>query len=152
MLEKHRVSAAPLKCKQCVEKAQAEEQAAAEAKRTTTDTDERRTCAMCQGDLPAADYNRNQWNKGAGKSRCRNCVEKAVKEEAQSSQKSKQDAIQKAKDDVAKAKAGGKAAEILKTESVLSALEAEQVTGLKPVKMSAGGRGRRFGGRGRGRR
>ena len=54
------------------------------------------------------------------------------------------------------AKAGGDAMAILKAESVLSALEAEKVTGLKPVAMGrsrGGGRGsyRRGGGRGRGR-
>jgi hypothetical protein len=48
----------------------------------------------------------------------------------------------------------GNVADILKAESELSALEAEQVTGLKPVKMGRGGggrgRGRSSGGSGRG--
>lgn len=54
-----------------------------------------------------------------------------------------------------KAKISGNLQAILKAESQLAALEAEKVTGLKPMKMSStgGGRGRgrcRGGGRGRG--
>jgi hypothetical protein len=53
---------------------------------------------------------------------------------------------------VEEANASGNAQKIVVAESELAALEAEKVTGLKPVKMSAGrGRGRgRGGGRGRG--
>lgn len=152
-LEKHRQQGTPLKCKACVEASQKEEQAAAASKRQSDANDkEERACATCKKELPASEYNRNQWSKGEGKARCRSCVEQAVAAEAASSQQSKQAAITKAREDVARAKATGKSSEILRAESVLSALEAEQVTGLKPVRMSGrggGGRGRgRFSGRG----
>ena len=152
-LEKHRVSGGPLKCKACVEQAQRAEQDAASAARQRSTAgggpSETRVCAACQESLSADAYNRNQWGKGPGKSRCRSCVEKAVATETAASKLSKEQVIQSAREEVAKAKASGSSQAILKAESLLSALEAEHVTGLKPVKMSRGrGRAR---GRGRGR-
>lgn len=78
-------------------------------------------------------------------------MEQSLAEEVAQQKQSKNDAIRQAKEDVERAKASGNAQAILKAESVLSALEAEKVTGLKPVKMGRG-RGRSSGrGRGRGR-
>jgi superfamily II helicase len=174
-LERYRKSGGPMTCKQCVAEAEEAERKAAAERRATKQTtapatngeevsaaanhspatSETRSCAACQKDLASTAFNRNQWAKGVGKSRCRKCVEQALKDEAAQQKESKQAAIDKARQDVEKAKAKGNAKEILKAESVLSSLEAEQVTGLKPVKMSGrGGRGRgrgAFSARGRGR-
>jgi hypothetical protein len=158
-LEKYRKQGGPLKCKQCVQLAEEEERKQAAAKRaaagnTPNDQDgETRTCAGCNKSLEFSFYNKNQWNKGEGKSKCRACVEQAVAEEAKQQASSKQAKLQAAREKAAQANAKGNASEILKAESELSALEAEQVTGLKPVKMGRGGgrgRGRSSGGAGRG--
>jgi hypothetical protein len=159
-LDKYRKQGGPLKCKQCVQLAEEEERKQAAAKRaaagnTPNDQDgETRTCAGCNKPLEFACYNKNQWNKGEGKSKCRACVEKAVAEEAKQQASSKQAKLQAAREKAAQANAKGNVADILKAESELSALEAEQVTGLKPVKMGRGGggrgRGRSSGGSGRG--
>jgi hypothetical protein len=158
-IERHRKEGLEIKCKRCVAIIQAKEQAAAAAK-TITKTkdaaaagdDEMRPCASCEKMLPQQDYNRNQWNKGEGKSRCRMCVERSLQEEA-AQQGNKKNAldnkIEEAKQKVVQAKASGDAAAVLRAESVVAALEAEKVTGLRPVR--AGGRGPRRG-RGRGRR
>ena len=110
-------------------------------------------CKSCEKDLDASHYNKNQWSKGVGKARCRNCVEQALEEEKKAQENSTAAKLQAAKDNVAKAQASGNAHAILKAESELAALEAEKVTGLKPQKMNrgGGGRGRGRGGRGRGR-
>lgn len=149
-LERHRKTGGPLKCKKCVaEVEEKERKAAAASKPALASSDETRACAKCKQSLKADAFNKNQWNKGEGKARCRSCVEQSLADEAAQQTQSKSDAIQKAKDDVEAAKKSGNAQAILKTESVLAALEAEKVTGLKPVKM---GRGRgRGSGRGRGR-
>lgn len=161
-LERHRKDGASLKCKQCVAAAEQAEREQAQARRnnkkeTEDDEDdgERRKCAgSCDKELPQSSYNRNQWSKGDGKSRCRDCVEQAVKEEAAEQAKSKDDKIALAKKQVEEAHASGNSAKIVAAESVLAALEAEKVTGLKPVKLSSGrGRGRgRSGSRGGGAR
>ena len=67
--------------------------------------------------------------------------------------KSKEEKISAARKKVDDAKRSGNAQQILAAESELAALEAEKVTGLKPIKLSAGrGRARgRGGGRCRGR-
>lgn len=143
-----------MKCKKCVAEAEEKERKEAAASKPTCSvaSDETRACAKCKQELTASAFNRNQWNKGEGKSKCKPCVEQSLSEEATQQEQSKKDAIQKARDDVERAKATGNASEILKAESVLSALEAEKVTGLKPVKMGRGrGRGRTGSGRGRGR-
>ena len=123
------------------------------------DNNETRKCAgTCNKLLSKSAFNRNQWSKGENKSRCRECVEIAIASEAIQQSKSKDDKITAARkkvDDLKKK--GGKPNEILSAESELAALEAEKVTGLAPVKLSAGrggrGRGRsyRVSGRGRGR-
>ena len=139
-----------MKCKKCVAEAEEKERKAAASKQLSAAvTDETRTCAKCSKKLGQDAFNKNQWNKGEGKARCRSCVEQSLAEEAAQQKQSKDDKMQKAKEDVERAKASGSASAVLKAESVLSALEAEKVTGLKPVKM---GRGRgRTSGRGRGR-
>jgi hypothetical protein len=158
-LERHRKDDSALKCKQCVA---ASEQAEREASKTKNkqqdnDSDETRTCVSCVKDLNKSAYNRNQWSKGEGKSRCRECVEQAVQEESANQAKSNQEKIEAARRKVQDAQTGGNGGKILAAESELAALEAEKVTGLKPVKLSGGrgrgggGRGRFSGGRGRGR-
>mmetsp|Transcript_25961 Transcript_25961/g.55833 ORF Transcript_25961/g.55833 Transcript_25961/m.55833 type:complete len:198 (+) Transcript_25961:195-788(+) len=161
-LERHRQDAgSPLKCKQCVAAAeQAEREKAAVRRKNTADNndesdDETRKCAgKCSRVLSKSAFNRNQWSKGDGKCRCRECVEQSVQEESAQQSKSKDDKIAAARKKVKDANATGNAHKIVVAESELAALEAEQVTGLKPVKLSAGrgGRGRsKFGGgRGRG--
>lgn len=143
-----------MKCKKCVAENEEVERAAAAAKKPAcAASDETRQCAKCSKQLTSDAFNKNQWNKGEGKARCRSCVEKSLAEEAAQQKQSKRDKIQKARDDVERAKVSGNAQDVLKAESVLSALEAEKVTGLKPVKMGRGrGRGRGSAGRsGRGR-
>jgi hypothetical protein len=159
-LEKYRsAAAAPLKCKRCVGQALQGEQEAAAHRRDTAGDDvaqtsilEERVCASCSSNLGANEYNRNQWSKGVGKSRCRACVEKAIADDELMVKESKQKVLDNARKALANARATGNAPAIVQAESVLSALEAEQVTGLKPVKMGGRGRGRAGrGGQGRGR-
>ena len=114
------------------------------------DDDERRKCAgYCGNELPQSSFNRNQWSKGDGKSRCGACVDRAVKEEAAQQTKSREDKLASAKKQVEEAEKSGNSMKILAATSMLAALEAERVTGLKPVKLSSG-RGRGRGGRGGG--
>jgi hypothetical protein len=95
-------------------------------------------------------FNKNQWNKGEGKSKCRPCVDAALASEAKTLQGSREDRLQAARVSVVSAQASGNIHAILKAESELAALEAEVVTGLKPVKMSGRGSYRsRGGGHGR---
>lgn len=107
-----------------------------------------RECASCHATLNAAAYSRSQWSRGDGVSRCRPCVdaaEDAVANEGPSVRHL--EAMEKARRAVDEAKSSGDARAILAAESVVAALEAERVTGLKPVRLGGGGRG----GRGRGR-
>jgi len=151
-----------LRCKQCVAAAEQKERQSAATRKTTatlsssgdhpnttTTTNETHVCAACQIDKPFEDYNKNQWNKGKGAGRCRACVEQAIEDEKMANERAKAEKIAQAQRQVEQAQKSGNAAAILKAESVLSALQAEQVTGLKPVRMNRGGGGAR-GGRGRG--
>ena len=111
------------------------------------------TCSACSERLNSTLFNRNQISKGdrGGKARCRSCVEKATTDEADGAKKATESRIRAARDRVAAARAGGNAVEMLRAESELSALEAEHVTGLKPVKLGKGrGRGGRWSSGGRG--
>lgn len=145
-----------LRCKECVAEAERMEREAAAANQKKSPSapkngngrteEENRKCGACAKELPQSSFNRNQWSKGHGKSRCRSCVEQSVKMEAQQQSRSKEDQISAAKKKVEQAKQSGFASAILAAESELAALEAERVTGLKPVCMAAGGRG---GGRGK---
>lgn len=150
-LERHRKDSKPLlRCKQCVAaEEQAERENAAKRKGDDDNSNETRKCAgKCAQVLPKASFNRNQYSKGDGKSRCRECVEQSVKEESENQAKFKEEKITAARKKVEDAKRSGSAQQIIAAESELAALEAEKVTGLKPIKLSAGrGRGR---GRGRG--
>jgi hypothetical protein len=166
-LERHRKDeSSALKCKSCVLAAEQAERDQAAARRQTQQSsatpdgdddaneEESRMCAGKCGKLLAKSvFNRNQWSKGETKSRCRECVEQAVQDESAQQQKSKDDKIAAARRKVVEANATGNAQKMVVAESELAALEAEQVTGLKPVKLSTGrGRGRSRGaGRGRGR-
>lgn len=123
---------------------------------STDESTEKRLCVICTQDLEYGAYNKNQWNKGEGKSKCRSCVEKALTEEASQQKASKEGKLLEARRQVKLATESGDQQAILKAESVLAALEAEKVTGLKPVRMGrgrgrGGGRGLRTSGRGRGR-
>jgi len=132
----------------CVQSAEeAERKAAAARQSLPTDKatlNEVRKCNLCQIEKGYSDYNRNQWNKGEGKSKCRVCVEKALAEESSQQATAKEQKLQEARAKVAAANKSGDKPTILKVESELAALEAELVTGLKPVRMSGrgGGRGR----------
>jgi hypothetical protein len=149
----------PLKCKECVQRQDAETRTNAAA----VVSDETRSCASCQQELAAASYNKSQWSKGAGASRCKTCVDAAIATEAASVETARAAKMAAARQAVDDANKSGNALAVLKAESVLAALEGEQVTGLRPVKMNSrsarggggGGRGRAGSGRaaaGRGRR
>ena len=178
-LERYRKNGGTLKCKQCTQQQEEVERQVAAAKRaavvtataaaaaaatTTNNNDNNNTAsdsqgetllagATCQKDLTFDHFNKNQWNKGrVGKARCRTCVEQALKNDRQDQIASKEIKLQDAKDNVTRAQASGSASAILKAESELAALEAEIVTGLKPIRMNRkSGRGTgRSNGRGRG--
>jgi hypothetical protein len=153
-----------LKCKACVATAEAQEREAAAARRkekpqseaaitAATENDEKRECTACQQELNLSAYNRNQWSKGPGKSRCRSCVETAVEAEATQHDKSKTDAIKQARADLETAEqTPANTLGVVKAAAKLSALEAELVTGLKPKiirrPMRGGRSGRSSSGRG----
>jgi hypothetical protein len=154
-----------LKCKTCVAAAEAKEREAAAARRkeqppsqsssanAAAEDEEKRECTACQQELSLSAYNRNQWSKGPGKSRCRSCVETSVEAEATQHDQSKADAIKQARADLEKAElTPGDTLGIVKAAAKLSALEAELVTGLKPKiirrPMRGGRSGRSSSGRG----
>mmetsp|Transcript_41375 Transcript_41375/g.74588 ORF Transcript_41375/g.74588 Transcript_41375/m.74588 type:complete len:200 (-) Transcript_41375:2-601(-) len=161
-LERHRKTGSTLKCKKCTsaqeEKERLEAAAKASAKAAATPssnnnnndntTSEPVTCAACKESLPTSRFNRNQLSK-KDKARCRTCVEQSVEAEERALKSSKEDQLEEIKQKIKEANAKGNVQDQLKYESQLSALEAEHVTGLKPVTM--GGRGGRSRGRGRGR-
>ena len=140
-----------LKCKVCVDKAAADERAAAVAKTqaaapsSTTDT---ATCAACKENLPVSAFTKPQLKKGPAKQRCQPCIAKAEADEQASGKAKKEETLKAAREAVAKAEKSGDAAAKLRANATLSALEGELVTGLRPLKI---GRGRSRG-RGRGRR
>lgn len=156
-----------MKCITCVATAEAQEREAAAARRkeqqasqpssaetgaTAAEDEEKRECTACKQELGLSAYNRNQWTKGPGKSRCRSCVEAAVQAETAQHQQSKADAISQARADLDKAQlTPADTLGIVKAAAKLSALEAEQVTGLKPKiirRPMRGGRSVRSSGRG----
>mmetsp|Transcript_10256 Transcript_10256/g.15746 ORF Transcript_10256/g.15746 Transcript_10256/m.15746 type:complete len:190 (-) Transcript_10256:2289-2858(-) len=143
-LERYRRDGKPLKCKACVQSAEEKERAAPEARRINDSTiHETRECSVCQTQKEFSDFNRNQWNKGERKSKCRLCVEKVLAEESLKQVQGKEQKLKDARAKVAIAKESGDKAKALAAESELAALEAELVTGLKPVRMNrGGGRGR----------
>ena len=160
-LEKHRKTGQAMRCKQCTAK-QEQEKRAAKANTSSTnnnedanDANETRMCAgPCQKVLKKDAYNRNQWSKPVGKSRCRECVEKAIQEESNQQKNSKDDKIESLRKKIADLRLSKTSTpqQIVAAESELAAIEAEKVTGLKPIKLGGrGGRARRNFGAGRGR-
>jgi hypothetical protein len=154
-LEKHRRdSTAPLRCKACVEAAaEAERRAAAEKQRLAAPTDDgsEHMCSACEKALPATAFNRSQLSKGPSKQRCQPCVAAAEKVAASASDEKYRQRLEDAQQAMVKAEKSGDVALKVSTASLFAAVEAEKVTGLKPVKLGAAGRGRGRGGRGRGR-
>jgi hypothetical protein len=161
-IEKYRKQGGPLKCRQCVQDAEAKERAEASARRKAAEPSAAtappaspqegdRECAGCGSRLGADAFNRNQWSKGPGKSRCRACVDRAAAEQADLLKESRLRALDDAREAARAAReSGGSAAAVLRAESALAALEAERVTGLRPQRLGGRGRGGRGGG-GRGR-
>jgi hypothetical protein len=158
-LDKHRKTGQTLQCKPCVAKQEQEKRMEAARNKNNknininnNDNDddnnnEKRTCAgLCNQLLSMDSYNRNQWSKPEGKSRCRSCVEKSIKEDENQQQNNKDGKIDDARKKLEELKLSktATAREIVAAESVVAAFEAEKVTGLKPIRM--GGRGRGGGG------
>jgi len=150
---------APIRCKTCVEEAAAAEREQA-AKRQTqraaneasadTAADEQHTCSVCQLGLPASAFNRSQLSKGAGKQRCQKCVATNEQEASAAVEERQKAALAEAKVAMQRAEASGSVAQKLATSATHAALEAERVTGLKPVVLGRGrsrGRGSWRGGR-----
>lgn len=166
-LERYRKSGGALKCKSCTTAQEEQErllaaEAAAAKKQTSDGTGRpsdrasissedhhhhRVTCSRCKKSLPATDFNRNQLAKKE-KARCRTCVEKAIQEEEQSRSTVREMKIKELKEKLQAMNLKGDVKGKLQYESELSALEAEHVTGLKPILM---GSSRRSRGRGNGR-
>jgi ribosomal protein S20 len=153
-LEKYRKTGSKLKCKICVQSEETIERDAATEQRAPSaiiadESNEKRTCAMCAQNLQPSAYNRNQYNKGAGKSKCRGCVEKALSTEQAAQEQATNTKLEAATTKLNEANKSGNIHAILVAETELSALQSQQVTGLNPVKM--GNRGGRGSGRGRAR-
>ena len=164
---------ADIKCKQCVESAAAEERAEA-AKRaadkaaalpspstkelagSSADADapatEQHVCSSCRQSLLAAAFSRAQLFKGE-KRRCQSCVADAEKADASAATESRTLELEAARQALKKLEVSGASAlEVAKAFAKVSALEGQQVTGLKPVILGRGrGRGRGGGRRGGGR-
>jgi len=104
-------------------------------------------CSSCKESLPTSDFNRNQLAK-KDKARCRQCVQRAIDEEERNRTIGREQKIQDLREKLHLMNVNGDVKGKLQYETELSALEAEHVTGLKPVVMGKGGRGR---GTGRGR-
>ena len=107
-------------------------------------------CSSCARRLLGEAFNRTQLSKGAGKMRCRECVEKSEQASASASSQKNEATIEEARAALQKAEISGSAAQTLAASSRLAALEAEKVTGLKPVVLGKRGRGRGGSWRGRG--
>ena len=150
-----------LNCKACVEAAAQKERDAAAAKAAKAADagpggaaageggGATQVCSACKQSLPEFAFSKPQLKKGPAKQRCQPCIANADKLEAAAADEKKGKAIAEAKKAVKAAEATGSAAEKLKANSTLAALEGELVTGLKPMVIGRGRRGP--GGRGRGR-
>ena len=147
-LERYRKTGGSLKCNKCTAEQEERERSEAASKRKTASAScvgGESTCSSCKKTLPVDNFNRNQLAKKE-KARCRSCVEKSIRAEESTRESSKKGKIDEIKRMIREAETKGDVQERLKWESQLSALEAEFVTGLKPIVMGRG-RGRR--GRGR---
>lgn len=175
----------PLRCIQCISAAATQERQSTAARpdtnnnhisglktttaATTESADLIRLCAgPCGQNLPVSHYNKNQWNnKGGGLSRCKSCVEAAAALDLLQHQSQQNEQLYQARWRVEQeasllSLSGNKSSlALVQAESALAALEAQTVTGLKPIRMKSiqgsrgGGRGRSArsrsnGGRGRG--
>lgn len=154
-LEKHRRDpTAAMRCKSCAAgAAEAERLAAAQRQGATSPSAAQplERCAQCARALPASSFNRSQLSKGADKQRCQECVALAEKAALSEGDERYAARLAAARAAMQHAEAAGTPRDKLATASAFAAIEAEKVTGLKPVKMgSAVGRGR-VGGRGLGR-
>eukprot|EP00955_Chlamydomonas_euryale_P033788 349632-Chlamydomonas_euryale.AAC.46 len=150
---------ASLRCKSCIEEAsqkerdQAAERAAARAAGaddagSSGNADKAAyTCAACEQELGAASFSAKQLAKGATKQRCRSCVEVAEAAEAGAGEARRVARLAEAAESLRAAEAVGDKAAVLAASSRVAAIEAEGVTGLRPVVL---GRGRRGGRAGRG--
>mmetsp|Transcript_22342 Transcript_22342/g.68011 ORF Transcript_22342/g.68011 Transcript_22342/m.68011 type:complete len:186 (-) Transcript_22342:219-776(-) len=154
MIERHRSHDAKLTCKQCVEAAAATERAAATAKVEAEDGTGavEAVCSACGVSKPASRFTRAQIQKGEGKQRCTDCVATAEASASSKADKKWEIQYQEAKEVARKAEATGTTAEKLQAHNRVAALEAQKVTGLKPVVLGKRGRGTwRGSARGRGR-
>ena len=157
-VEKHRVEpAAPMKCKTCVEAAAQQERDVAATKTAASGaavppavgSSEGHECSSCKTALPATAFSRSNLSKGPGKQRCLGCVTEAEKANLTAGDAALREKLAAAKAAAAKAEASGSVAEKLAAHSKVAAIEGQMVTGLKPVVLGRGGRGRggRHGGR-----
>jgi len=159
MQEKKRRGEGGLKCKPCVEKAAQAERDAAAAKAAAAPAAPAaaaaaaaaatQVCSACERALPESSFTKPQLKKGPAKQRCQPCIAAADRGEADAADAKKAAALAEAKKAVKIAEATGSAAQKLKANAQLAALEGELVTGLKPMVIGRGRRG--SGGRGRGR-
>jgi hypothetical protein len=130
----------PMKCKLCTEAAsKAEQEAAASSSKIASSSDaaESVICSACTQSLPTDSFNKTQLRKPDDKRRCRECVVKAEENEKTTNAANKSAKLAAAEERVAKANASGTPAEQLKATAELSALQAETVTGLKPIVLGA---------------
>ena len=88
-------------------------------------------------------------SKGPGKQRCLGCVKESEQANLTAGDAALKEKLAAAKAAAAQAEACGTAAEKLAAHSKVAAIEGQMVTGLKPVVLGRGGRGRggRHGGR-----
>jgi len=128
-----------LRCKQCVDaQAQAERSAACARQAATVMSDERHMCSACKQTLPASRFTRAQLSKGSEKQRCHECVASL---EVLSPDAHGQRKLDNAKHLLRQAEASDSVSARLVAATQLAALEAQQVTGIKPVILGRG-RGR----------
>uniref|UniRef100_A0A7S0JH32 Stc1 domain-containing protein n=1 Tax=Calcidiscus leptoporus TaxID=127549 RepID=A0A7S0JH32_9EUKA len=152
MLEKRRKDASlPIRCKSCVEEAavrEREQAAKRQAERIAEGAggdkfcQDQHTCSACEIVLPASAFNRTQLSKGTEKQRCQQCVGRSEQEASAAVEERQKVALADAKAALRRAEASGSVVEKLTASATHAALEAERVTGLKPVILGRGGRGR----------
>ena len=137
-----------LRCKSCVElsatleREQVTAKAQAQLSTQSQASDEAALvlCSSCDARLFPSNFNTNQLRKGSGKQRCRQCVTTAEDTAMVATSVAKNAKLKKAQEEVENTAKTGTAAQQLAASSKLSALEAELVTGLKPMKLGPKGR------------
>jgi len=139
-LERFRKNGGPLKCKQCTKAQEEKERQAAALKKPSNSSGPPSEPVTCS--LDPSFFNRNQLSKGSS-ARCRSCVEKAIQKEESDRKSRKVTQMTEIRRKISEMDAKGDTWSKVRYESELSALEAEHVTGLKPISMKSGrGRGR----------